>query len=165
MTIVYTSHTGYTRQYAVLLSEATGLHVLSLKEAMQALPRRSEVVYMGWIMANRIRGLEQAKKRFVLRCVCGVGMNAPSEQTLQAVRQANRTDAPLFCLQGGLDPSRLRGLYRLMIRVMAWEIRGKAAPSEEERKLLQILTDGGSCVRPENLADVLTFLAQNSASV
>lgn len=31
--IVYTSNTGYTRQYAVLLGEKTGLPVYSLEEA------------------------------------------------------------------------------------------------------------------------------------
>ena len=61
--IVYTSQTGFTRQYAQLLSEKTGVPAYELKEAAGKLPRDSEVFYMGWLMAGSVKGLERAMDR------------------------------------------------------------------------------------------------------
>ena len=54
--VVYTSNTGYTRQYAQLLGERTGLPVYSLEEAQRALPSGSSVLYLGWLMAGTVKG-------------------------------------------------------------------------------------------------------------
>ena len=51
-TVVYTSNTGYTRQYAMLLSKKTGLPACSLDEAMKHLAPGSSVIYLGWLMAG-----------------------------------------------------------------------------------------------------------------
>ena len=45
--IVYTSNTGYTRQYAMLLGEKTKLPVYSLDEAVQKLAQVNTVIYLG----------------------------------------------------------------------------------------------------------------------
>lgn len=45
--IVYTSNTGFTRQYAMLLGEKTGLPVYSLEEAGQRLAPGNTIVYLG----------------------------------------------------------------------------------------------------------------------
>ena len=52
--IVYTSNTGYTAEYARLLGEKTGLPVYSLEEAKQNLTERTEIVYLGWLMASMV---------------------------------------------------------------------------------------------------------------
>ena len=45
--IVYTSNTGHTRQYALLLGEQVGLPVYSLEEANSHLSGGSPVIYLG----------------------------------------------------------------------------------------------------------------------
>ena len=45
--IVYTSNTGYTAEYARLLGEKTGLPVYSLSEAEQKLAAGNCVFYLG----------------------------------------------------------------------------------------------------------------------
>ena len=74
--IVYTSNTGYTRQYATLLGEKTGLPVYSLEEAASRLPCGNCVIYLGWLMAGKVQGYAKAAKRYQIAAVCGVGMGS-----------------------------------------------------------------------------------------
>ena len=98
--IVYTSNTGYTRQYAVLLGEKTGLPVYSLEEAASRLPCGNCVIYLGWLMAGKVQGYAKAAKRYQIAAVCGVGMSATGSQ-MQDLRKANALPASLsvFTLQ------------------------------------------------------------------
>ena len=45
--IVYTSNTGYTEQYAMLLGKATGLPVYALTEAEAKLAPGNHILYLG----------------------------------------------------------------------------------------------------------------------
>ena len=54
--IVYTSITGHTRQYSLLLGEQIGLPVYSLDEANSRLSGGSTVIYLGWIHASHVKG-------------------------------------------------------------------------------------------------------------
>ena len=54
--IVYTSNTGYTRQYALLLGAQTGLPVYALDEARKCLAPGCAILYLGWLMAGKVQG-------------------------------------------------------------------------------------------------------------
>lgn len=163
--IVYTSNTGYTRQYAVLLGDKTGLPVYSLEEAAQTLAAGNSVIYLGWLMAGKVQGYAKAAKRYRVEAVCGVGMGTTGSQ-LEDVRKANAlSDAlPVFTLQGGFDITRLRGVYRLMMNVMS-KTMGKALAEKQDRTadedaMLDLLVHGGNCVSEENLAAVMAWYRQ-----
>ena len=70
--IVYTSNTGYTAEYARLLGEKTGLPVYSLEESKHNLAERTEIVYLGWLMASMVKGYGEASKLYNISLVCGV---------------------------------------------------------------------------------------------
>lgn len=160
--IVYTSNTGYTAQYAKLLGKRTGLPVYSLVEAGEKLPAGNCVIYLGWLMAGKVQGYAKAARRYRVAAVCGVGMGATGSQ-LADVRKANSLwdDLPLFTLQGGFDMGKLKGIYKLMMLVMAKTVgkslANKADRTAEEEQMLQLLTQGGSCVSEENLQPVLDW--------
>lgn len=61
--IVYTSNTGYTQQYALMLANQTGLPVYSLEESVARLPAGNSIIYLGWLMAGRVQGYPKAAKR------------------------------------------------------------------------------------------------------
>ena len=160
--IVYTSNTGYTRQYATLLGEKTGLPVYSLEEAASRLPCGNGVIYLGWLMAGKVQGYAKAAKRYQIAAVCGVGMGATGSQ-MQDLRKANALPASLavFTLQGGFDLSRLRGIYRLMMTVMV-KTAGKGLAEKQDRTpdedaMLDLMLHGGSRVSGENLTAVLQW--------
>lgn len=160
--IVYTSNTGYTREYAVLLGEKTGLPVYSLEEADKKLAQGNTIVYLGWLMAGKVQGYAKASSRYHIAAVCGVGMGANGSR-LEDVRKANglAEELPLFTLQGGFDITRLRGVYKLMMTVMAKTMGKKMAEktdrTPEEDDMLELLTRGGSRVCAENLTEVVDW--------
>ncbi len=162
--IVYTSNTGYTAEYARLLGARTGLPVYALADAQQALEAGSSILYLGWLMAGKVQGYRKAARRYRMQAVCGVGMGATGSQ-LQDLRRANRLPEalPVFTLQGGFDLNRLRGVYRLMMLMMAKTLgkglADKQNRSPEEDAMLELLLQGGSRVSEANLSAVLDWYA------
>ena len=163
--IVYTSNTGYTAEYARLLGEKTGLPVYSLAEAEQKLAAGNRVIYLGWLMAGKVQGYKKAAKRYKVQAVCGVGMGGTGSQ-LQEVRKANAIPekTPLFTLQGGFDIQKLSGVYKLMMTIMV-KTAGKRLAEKQDRTpdedvMLEMLTQGGSRVSADNLAEVLAWVEQ-----
>lgn len=160
--IVYTSNTGYTGKYARLLGEETGLPVYELGSAGTAPDPGADILYLGWLMAGRIQGYRKAAGRWHVRAVCGVGMGACGSQ-LEELRRGNALpeELPLFTLQGGFDRTKLRGVYRLMMSLMAKTLgKRMAAKSDrtaEEDDMLELLLRGGDRVSRENLAPVLAW--------
>ena len=161
--IVYTSNTGYTAEYARLLGEKTGLPVYALDEAEQKLAAGTRVIYLGWLMAGKVQGYKKAAKRYKVQAVCGVGMGGNGSQ-LQEVRKANAISekTPLFTLQGGFDIQKLSGVYKLMMTIMV-KTAGKGLAEKQDRTpdedvMLEMLTRGGSRVSAENLAEVLAWV-------
>ena len=85
--IVYTSNTGYTAEYARLLGEKTGLPVYALDEAEQKLAAGNCVIYLGWLMAGKVQGYKKAAKRYKVQAVCGVGMGGNGSQLGRSEKQ------------------------------------------------------------------------------
>ena len=163
--IVYTSNTGSTEQYAKLLGQETGLPVYSLTDAKQALKSDTRILYLGWIMADAIQGYADAAKRYRIPMVCAVGMEpAGKEQTLRE-KNGIPQDAALYPLQGGYLPDRLRGVQKLMMRMitgsMAKTLAAKANRTPEEDDLLELIRHGGSRVSLEKLAAPLRWCREH----
>ena len=160
--IVYTSNTGFTRQYAMLLGEKTGLPVYSLEEAGQRLTPGNTIVYLGWLMAGKVQGYAKASARYHVAVVCGVCMGATGSQ-IEDVRKTNAIGSglPVFTLQGGFDMAKLRGVYKLMMKVMAKTVGKKLAEKKvrtpEEDEMLELMVHGGSRVREEYLTEIVDW--------
>ena len=159
-TIVYTSNTGYTAQYAQMLGEITGLPVWDL--ASRQAPKGSDIIYLGWLMAGNIQGYKKAARDYRIRAVVVVGMSATGSQ-VDYLRKTNAIpdQLPVFTLQGGFDLDRLHGIYKLMMPIMkntaGKGLAEKANSTAEEDAMLDLLTNGGSRVCEENLEEVLTW--------
>ena len=162
--IVYTSETGSTAQYAHMLAERTGLPVHTLDEARRALASNAEIIYLGWVMAGGVKGYADAAKRFHVRMVCAVGMAVTGTQA-DEVRKASAipADTALFTLQGGFRLEKLRGLYRLMMRLMRKalikQLSEKPNRTPEDEDMIALLEHGGNRVSEANLAQPLAWLA------
>ena len=162
MTIVYSSNTGHTRQYAELLQEATGYPTFPL-DKLPAYVRGDDAIYLGWLMAGHVMGLSRAQSRLNVRCVVATGMTPESEEQTASVHKQNglADGVPLFYLQGGYDFSKLRGIYKMMMKVKGKELLGRFdAKSDEEKKadpVYKMLTEGYSVVSAERLAPVVEW--------
>lgn len=157
--IVYTSNTGYTAEYASLLGEQTGLPVYALNEMTE---NNIPVIYLGWLMAGKVKGYKKAEKNFRICAVCGVGMGATGSQ-IQDIRKSNfiPDTLPVFTLQGGFDITKLHGIYKFMMTVMSKTIgknlAGKKDRTPDEDDMLDLFTNGGSRVNADNLNDVIMW--------
>ena len=152
--IVYTSATGFTRQYAGLLSAACGLPAMALKGAV---PPPGPVLYLGWLRAGSVQGLRSARRRFPVAGVCAVGMAPPEQADLERLRRANRAEGlPLFYLRGGYAPGRLGWADRLAMAAMekwlAWQ------PGGIDPEMEAVFARGADWVSSAQLAPVLSWL-------
>lgn len=156
--IVYTSNTGHTRQYALLLGEQIGLPLFSLDEAKSQLSGGSPVIYLGWLHASHVKGYAKAARRFDLRAVCAVGLCDTGTLTDQ-VRKATSipVDIPLFTLQGGIDRGRLKGMDKLMISMLTKGLASQKQRSAQDDRMLELLSKDESYISPENLSGVLQW--------
>ena len=156
--IVYTSNTGHTRQYAMLLGEKTGLPVYSLEEAVSQLPGGSRILYLGWVHASHVKGYRQAAKRFSVCAVCGVGLCDTGTLTAE-VRQATAIpgEIPVFTLQGGIERKKLKGIDKLMISMLAKGLASQKQRTPRDERMLELLSRDGSYVCRENLAEILDW--------
>lgn len=112
-------------------------------------------------MFEALRGT-RLKLPVLVAAVCGVGMGETGSQT-EDLRKSNSLpmSLPVFCLQGGFDIKKLRGVYKMMMTVMAKTVGGRLAEKKErtneENDMLDLVINGGSRVSEENLQVVLDW--------
>ena len=161
--IVYTSNTGNTGQYAQMLAARTGLPVYSAKDAETALPQGASVIYMGWIRASVIVGYREAAARYAIVCVLAVGMGETGGQLVELRRKNGLAESlPLFTMQGGLFPSKLRGINAFMInfsrRKAIKVLKAERKRTEAQNAMLIMLSKGASFVQEKHLQKPLFWL-------
>lgn len=137
--IVYTSNTGHTQQYALLLGNQIDLPVYSLNEASSKLNSGSPIIYLGWIYASHVKGYSGAAKRFTVCAVCGVGL-CDTGTMVSEVQKASAIpeDIPLFTLQGGFDRKKLKGVNKLMISMLTKGLSSQKERSEQDERMLEL---------------------------
>lgn len=160
--IVYTSNTGSTERYAKMLSHQIVVPAYSMKETDKMLKPGAEIIYMGWIMAGKIKGYTEAARKYNIQAVCGVGMGQTGTQ-LAKVRTENKVpqEIPLFTLQGTFDIKKLHGVYKMMMNVMV-KTAGKALADKsdrtpEEDNMLDMMLNGSEHVKAENLKYIIDW--------
>ncbi len=160
--IVYESNTGYTRRYAELLAEATGLPLYPRKKA-GALGSGTDIVYMGWIMAGAVQGYKKATGKYNVQALIAVGMAAPSQKAADDIVKRHQTgDLPVFYLQGGIDRTKLRGLNKVMLsnmpRLLESEAEKNPEKAEQNARIIEMIENGCDYVCRENLDEIVRWL-------
>lgn len=156
--IVYESNTGFTRQYAEMLSEAVGVPALPTVQAVSKLPRGTEIFFLGWVCGGKITGLPVVLKRFSLRAVAAVGIVYPHPAVEEELRKVNNLSCPLFYLQGGVDPKNLGYFKRKILSMIAQNIERAENKTAADWDLADTLRLGGSYVSSSNLEPVVSWV-------
>ena len=99
--IVYSSNTGYTRQYAKLLGKALDMPSYELSSVPE-FHAGAEAVYLGWLFAGSIVGYKKCAKKYNVVCAVGVGMSPPSPELAEGLRAAMKIPegVPVFVSAG-----------------------------------------------------------------
>lgn len=162
--IIYQSETGHSKEYADILGKRTGIPVYERKEAVAAIAKDTEAIYIGWLMAGKIVGYQNAMKHFSISALCAVGMSGNDSQ-LAEIKKTNKLpeDLPVYYLQGGFEIEKLHGLYRFMMNTMKKTV-GKMLTKKndrtpEEDDMLELLINGGNRVSEENLSGIIDFIS------
>ena len=160
--IVYTSKNGHTAEYAEILGRQTGLTVYSLKDAEKQIENGTPIIYLGWLMASRVRGLNKAKKKFKVSAVCAVGL-CDTGTLLQEVQKANALseDFPLFTMQGGMDKDKLKGFDKLLINMLTKGLASQKERSQTDERMLNLLTHSENFVSEKNTTDFMKWYNTN----
>lgn len=167
--IIYTTNTGSTARYAKMLAEKTGLQAFSIEEAKSKVEAGSEIVYLGWIMASKVKGYNTATKKYKVKAVCAVGMEKTGTRTEEIRKRTCVPDEiPLFTLQGNFDVKKLHGIYRLMMNMMVKmatkQLGEKADRTQREDEMFEIMLHGGEKVKEENLGEVISWYKSETAA-
>ena len=162
MIIVYTSETGHTKQYAKILSDATNLPYYTLNEVPEQ-HKGSDVIYLGWLFANSIKGLENARRKYNVRAVIASGMSpdTPELETLLKAKAKLPGSVPFFYVQGGYDYNKLKGLNHFLMSIQNKRILKRYDDKSEEEKqsdtVYKMFTEGYSAVSEENLKPAIEW--------
>ena len=159
--IIYESDSGFTKRYAEMFAEKTGLECHSLYMARIKVKRKSDVIYFGRVMQDEVDGLKKARKKYNILAVCPVGLKMPTNTVKEAIAEKNDlTDNPpkLFYLRGGFDPEKTLGLEKTLINLIITDLNGKGDDLDAvEAQYLSDLRNGADYVKEENLAELLSW--------
>lgn len=163
MTIVYTSETGFTKEYATLLAEMTQLPLYDWDTALTTLEKNVPIVYLGWLRAGKVVGLDKAKKQFQIQAVGCVGIRPDIENMNQTLRKMSAVPSQGgFFLQGGYAPDKVQGgkkkALQMVFALLSKAIQSQKSLKPEEEALLRVMKEGGSFVSKENLLPLATYI-------
>jgi len=169
MVIVYTSNSGYTKQYAEMLAKDQNIEMYDLKQ-LEKVPEGSEIIYMGWLMAGNIVGYKDVAEKYKVRAVVGVGMSPWTEALEYQLRDKTGVSnvTPLFYVQGGFDIKKLKGTNKLIMKAMSkkilHDVQKKASKTPDDELLIKMCTEGASAVSEDNFRNVLLWAKENVAN-
>ena len=161
--IVYTSNTGHTAEYSKMLGAKIGLPVYSLNEAAKKLQKGTEIIYLGWLFANNIKGYKKATKKYKISAICAVGL-CDTGTAVAEVRKANSIseETPLFTIQGGMDKTKLRGINKFMINMLTKGLSSKKERTENDERMLELLTHDKNYVSEENITAFMKWFNEQT---
>lgn len=156
--IVYCSNANHTKEYAEMISKKMNIEITSI-DKIKNISKDDEIIYMGWVFASHIQGLEKIKNKYNIICIIAVGMNKNTKQNDKVLIETNKIEIPFFYLQGGLDYTRLKGIKKHMLKFVSKQVIKENKP--ENKELIDIFENGKNCVTENNLKDVYKFLEKN----
>ena len=157
--IVYTSKNGHTKEYAEILAKKMNLPVFSLENAKKELTKKSRIIYMGWIHANKVMGYSKAWKLFNVYLVVACGL-CDTGTLIGEVRNRTNVNSSvhLFTVQGGINKEKLKGFDKLLIKMLINGLKNSKNRTQQDERMLTLLTEETNNVSEENLKEVLDYI-------
>ena len=158
MVIVYESKTGFTKKYAEMLAEKTGMKLFRVDELSKIDPGE-EILFLGWMKIGKIQGLDKLKKHNVT-AVCGSGTGRTAEPDTETILARNKIGGiPFFYLRGGCLPlKKLKGLDRIKLSLFLRMLKTRKVKDERIEEAITIIQYGFDGVKEENLIPVLAWI-------
>ena len=151
--IVYQSNTGHTLEYAKMLSSQLGLPYYSVKEAKKMLKSGATIIFLGWVFATKIQGLNKVKNYSVI-CVGAVGAYPYELEYIESLKKSNHLNQ-VFYMRGGINYQKLKGFKRKIIELVG---KTMAKDHPEDQEMIKLFQNGANYVKLDNLNEIITYI-------
>ena len=132
--VIYHSNSGFTKQYALMFAKNLKVPCYDLKNVPKNL-KKENVVFLGNVFDGIIEGYSKANKKFNLVFTVAVGLNDPSENVINNLKNINKIKNEFYYLKGGFDFSKLSKYKQLIVN--AYNIMyGKKTVTKEKQEVL-----------------------------
>jgi menaquinone-dependent protoporphyrinogen IX oxidase len=145
--VVYNSKTGFTRKYAEWIAQELGCKAMSVKQANYS--DCDVVLYGGWIMANKIAGLDKFKSNQAIKAkkliVYATGLTEMSDaEEIEKIKNANlsaseQKEIPFYYLAGGINYEKMGFLSKSMLKMLYQSLAKKQDRTEKETNMMKSL--------------------------
>lgn len=148
--VIYKSDTGFTKKYAEWIARELQCELMENKKINPSkLVDYDTIILGGSVMANMIAGAELIKNHFgeldkKQLVVYACGMGAPNAEEQEAMWAQNFTQEQLtkvkcFYCRGGLDFNKLKGIKKMMLKMMCKKMAQKTDRTQQETDMLNAL--------------------------
>lgn len=119
LSVVYSSGTGFTKNYAEQIAKKLNCSALNYKEFKHNTNTYDLIIYGGSIMANTISNLNNLKKQFNGKLIVfAVGATNPSDSYTKTIISANQLEnVPFFYFPGGVCLKKLNFFKQTIFKI------------------------------------------------
>jgi len=161
--VLYQSNTGNTKQYAEMISSELKCDLFDIMDTKKkSLKSYDTIIYGGPVIIYRVKKLNKAKrfskgkKLIIFAC----GGNPGIEEEIFKIKEKTvpNNDYPFFYLPGGLDFSKLKGMYKFMMGMMKKMLEKNPNKTEDEKVFLKGFYEPVIYVSKENIKDIVNYV-------
>ena len=157
--IVYKSETGFTKEYAEILSKKINVPCYTLEEAKKNLNKSDEIVYLGWICAGSIKGVNRVRNKYQVKCYGAVGAFPKDDKYIESLVKSNELEkGKLFYLRGGINFKKLKGYKKLIVKIVGNVLEKNNKDKEGSEELIRLFNEGASFVESKNLDEMIDYI-------
>ena len=170
--IIYTSQTGFTKNYSEWLAQKTGGDLMDLKEAQKKddtfFAGYEAIVYGGWVMAASVvkvkwflnKSASWKGKKLAVFCVGGSPNDNPDVEVMlkNLMTDEQREYIKAFYCQGGFNYERMNAPSRLAMKMFVSALKKKKDPTEEEKIMTQMVATSYDISDEKYLEPVIDYL-------
>ena len=149
--VIYTSQTGFTKQYARWISQEADADCFELEEAKkQDLECYEAIVFGGWACAGTIHKLSWFKsnaerwkdKTLIVFCTGGCPADSPEIQTFinNNFNENERKYIDVFYCPGGFRYEKMTGKYKVMMKLFSKMMAKKKNKTEAEEEMARMIS-------------------------
>lgn len=170
--IIYSSQTGFTKQYATWLAEDLGAELLTIaqakKKSEEYFADADAIIYGGWTMGGRVVKSEWFKshipswkdKKLAVFCV-GASPNEFSgvEASLANIlTEEEKKYAKAFYCQGGLAYDRMKFPYKQLMKAFSSMMRKKKDATQDEKDMAEMISKSYDIADKKYIQPVVDYI-------
>lgn len=157
--IVFKSETGFTKEYAKMLSKKINVPCYTINEAKKELNRKDEIVYLGWICAGKISGINKVRNSYIVKCYGAVGAFPQDDNYINSLITGNSLEnEKLFYLRGGINFTKLKGYKKIIVKIVGNVLEKNNKGKEGSEELIRLFNEGASFVDSKNLDEMIDYI-------